>query len=285
MENWFEYSEDTVSLTIQFIDVLIVAYLIYRLVGMIRGSRAWRIIGGIMIYLAVWFISDQLGLRTLHFILDRALVLGPVALVILLLPEMRATLEAFGKLGFWPDRLGGGEADTDPETIDEIVAAAVELSETRTGAIIVIERSRRLPTIEANGIEISAKVSSALLVQLFHGTGPTHDGAVIIRGNEIKAAACFLPLSPSRLSPYMHLRHRASAGVTEESDAISIVISEERGVISVAEDGKIREGFTPEELKKFLTDRLVVVKRKNRRASNSSNDKRNQEEPDEVAVQ
>ncbi|MFN8140556.1 MAG: diadenylate cyclase CdaA [Fimbriimonadales bacterium] len=282
----FSIPEDTGSLTIQLIDVLIVAYLAYRVLTLVRGSRAWRIIGGVTIYLVVWYLSDVFGLRTLHFILDRALILGPVALVILLLPEMRSALEGIGKLGFWPERLGGGEAETSMKTIDEIVSAVAELSQTRAGAILVVERSRRLPEIENNGVAIMARVSAPLLVQLFHGTGPTHDGAVLIRGNSVTAAACFLPLSASTLSPHMHLRHRASAGVTEDTDALSIVVSEQRGTISVAENGRIREGFTPDMLRTFMAERLIAVKRSKRSAANGKAETvQPEEQQDEVAVQ
>jgi len=282
VRDWFEYSNDATSLTIQFVDVLIVAYLAYRLLTAVRGSRTWRIIGGVSIYLVVWYLSDLLGLRTLHFILDRALALGPVALVILLLPEMRSALEGIGKLGFWPERLGGGEAEMHEDTIAEIVAAAADLSKTRTGAILVIERSKRLPEIEANGVTVLARVSAPLLVQLFTGSGPTHDGAVIIRGNTVIAAACYLPLSAAPIGPHMHLRHRASAGVTEESDALSIVISEQRGTISVAENGKIKEGFTPDLLQSYLSEKLIAPKRSKRSNADAKTQK---ERTDEVAVQ
>src|SRR5687767_10199129 len=116
---------------------------------MVRGSRAWRIIGGVVIYLVLWFVTDLLELRTIHFLLEKGLVLGPVALVILLLPELRAAIEGFGKLGFWPDRLGGGEDDISNRVIDEIVEAVGDLSATQTGALIVIERSRHMPEIES----------------------------------------------------------------------------------------------------------------------------------------
>lgn len=236
----------------QVVDVAVVSYLMYRLLLMVRGSRAWRIIGGIIIYLLLWFASDLLGLRTVRFILDKALVLLPIALVILLLPELRSALEGFGRLGFWPDRLGGGEEQTDAETVEELVAAVVELSATRAGALIVVERSKKMPELERNGVQLNARVSGSLLGSIFHGVGPLHDGAVMIRGNSIIAAACQLPTTEARLKPHMHMRHRAAVGVTEGTDAVSIVVSEERGLISVAMDGNIQEGLTHTELREIL---------------------------------
>ena len=240
----------------QVVDVAVVSYLTYRLLLMIRGSRAWRVIGGIIIYLLLWVASDLLGLRTVHFILDKALVLGPVALVILLLPEMRTALEGFGRLGFWPDRLGGGEEQTDAETVEELVSAVAELSANRAGALVVIERSKRMPELERNGVQLNARVSGSLLGSIFHGLGPLHDGAVMVRGNSIIAAACQLPTSEMRLKPHMHMRHRAAVGVTEGTDAIAIVVSEERGKISVALDGRIQEDLTHSELRDLLNSLL-----------------------------
>jgi diadenylate cyclase len=255
-EFWYQVTHLGPPTMQQLVDIAVVSYLTYRLLLMVRGSRAWRVIGGIVIYLLLWFASDILGLRTVHFILDKALVLAPVALVILLLPELRSALEGFGKLGFWPERLGGGEERTDAATIDELVAAAAELSSARTGALIVIERSRKMPEVETNGVRLNARVSSSLLGSIFYGDGPLHDGAVMIRGNTAVAAACQLPLSEGPLKPHMHMRHRAAIGVTEGTDAVSIIVSEERGRISVALDGRIREELSPAELRELLNSLL-----------------------------
>lgn len=245
---------------------------------MVRGSRAWRIIGGIVIYLMLWFVSDFLGLRTVHFILDRALILAPVALVILLLPELRSALEGFGKLGFWPERLGGGEEKTDAGTIDDLVHAITDLSSERAGALIVLERSRKMPEVEKTGIALNARVSAPLLGSLFYGEGPLHDGAVMIRGNTVIAAACQLPLTDSLIKPHLHMRHRAAIGATEGTDAIAIVVSEERGSISLAMDGRLRERISPTELREVLNANLRSGEK------NSSGRNRNKEEQDERAA-
>lgn len=253
---WYQITHLGTPALWQIVDVALVSYLVYRLLLMVRGSRAWRIIGGVVIYLVLWFITDVMELRTIHFLLEKGLVLGPVALVILLLPELRSALEGFGKLGFWPERLGGGEEDVSTKVIDEIVDAVTDLSTTSTGALIVIERSRHMPEIEASGVPLHANVSGTLLESLFYGANPLHDGAVLIRGNSVVAAACQLPLTDSHLRPHMHMRHRAAVGATESTDAISIVVSEERGCISVAMDGRIREDVTPLQLRDLLSQQL-----------------------------
>lgn len=253
---WYQITHLGTPALWQIVDVALVSYLVYRLLLMVRGSRAWRIIGGVVIYLVLWFITDVMELRTIHFLLEKGLVLGPVALVILLLPELRAAIEGFGKLGFWPERLGGGEEDVSAKVIDEIVDAVADLSTTQTGALIVIERSRHMPEIEASGVPLHANVSTTLLESLFYGANPLHDGAVMIRGNSIVAAACQLPLSDSPLRPHMHMRHRAAVGATESTDAISIIVSEERGSISVAMDGRIREDVSPAQLRELLSQQL-----------------------------
>lgn len=250
-------------------DVLVVAYLTYRLLLLVRGTRAWRILGGIAIYLIVWFVSGQMGLNTLHFVLDRALVLGPVALVILLLPELRSALEGFGRLGFWPDRLGGGEEMPQAMTIEEIVGACAEMSAGNTGALMVIERSRKLVEIEREGVMVDARVTAPLLCNLFFDRSPLHDGAVMIRGDRVVSAACRLPLSETKLPSHMHLRHQAAVGITESTDSIAIVISEERGTISVAMDGRIRDSVTPADLRDLLNKTL----RDGRRPKRSRNQK------------
>jgi len=253
---WYQLTNFGTPALLQIVDVVLVAYLIYRLLLMVRGSRAWRIIGGVVIYLVLWFATELLQLRTIHFLLEKGLVLGPVALVILLLPELRAAIEGFGKLGFWPDRLGGGEDAVAAAVIDELVEAVTELSARQTGTLIVIERSRKMPEIEATGVPLHANVSAPLLESLFYGENPLHDGAVIIRGNAIIAAACQLPLTDSILKPHMHMRHRAAVGATDGTDAISIVVSEERGRISVAMDGRIREDVSIQQLRDLLNQVL-----------------------------
>jgi diadenylate cyclase len=266
---WTKFAEDPNAQLIQIIDILLVAYLAYRLLLLVRGSRAWRILIGIFIYGLVWLLSGVMGLKTLHFILDRALILGPVALVILLLPELRQALEGIGKLGFLPD-LGGGRERTRARTIEEVVAGVAELSASSLGALIVIERSKKLAEIENSGYSFDAIVSAPTLNQVFFNKSPFHDGAAIIRGDRVVAVACQLPLTEQRLPGHLHLRHRAAVGVSEHSDAIVIVVSEERGTISVAMDGRIREALNPGDLRDVLRQSLKTTTTGRRRIIGSS---------------
>lgn len=234
------------------IDILLVAYVIYRLLKLVRGGRAWRIVLGVLVFVAALFASDRLGLRTLHYLLDKATILAPVAIVILLLPELRQALEGFSKVGIWTERFmatGSGRA----EVIEEIIAAAVELSDTKTGALMVIERGSLLDDIAATGVAMDAEVSAPLLTSIFYGSNPLHDGAVIIRKDRIVAAACQLPMSESTdIAVQYHMRHRAGVGVTEQTDAVTLVVSEERGSINIALRGRMTLCKNTEELRDVL---------------------------------
>lgn len=243
---------------IAVLDVLLVAYLIYRLLMLVRGTRAWRILVGIGIFVFLLGASERLGFQTLHWILASATPLGPVALVILLLPELRQAIEGLGKLDRWTQRLASpSEARAEARTIEEIVAAAAELAAQRVGALIVIEKAAPLDEIASNGVALSAAVSAPLLGAIFYEGNPLHDGAVVVRGDTILAAACRLPLSEStRIDQSVHMRHRAAVGVTEATDALCIAVSEERGTISVASDGRLRRLGGHLELRDLLNQEL-----------------------------
>lgn len=226
---------------IQIVDILLVAYLIYRVFTLVKGGRAWRIVGGVVVFIMLLILSERLELTSLHWILDKATVLLPVSIVILFLPELRQGLEGFGKLGLWTQKLvGAGDesADAQAQTLEAIVSASAEMAASRIGALIVLERGMKLDEIVSNGVSLEAKVSAPLIIAVFYEGNPLHDGALVIRGDKIIAGACRLPMSESPLlSPTMHMRHRAGIGVTEVHDCIAIIVSEERGTIGVAQDG------------------------------------------------
>jgi diadenylate cyclase len=248
-----ELSSETL---VHVIDILLVAYLIYRLLSLTRGSRAWRILGGIVAFVLLLFVSNWLQLTALHWILDKATLLAPVALVILLLPELRQALEGVGKLGFWPKRLAGLETYIAERTVDAIAHAAAELAGASVGALIVVEREASLDEVIATGVRLDARVSAPLLGSIFFDPNPLHDGAAIIRRDTLVAAACRLPSSEnSRLPQNLHMRHRAAVGVTENNDCLAIVISEERGEISVASEGQLRQ-VSVQELRDLLGKEL-----------------------------
>ncbi|CAN5509071.1 diadenylate cyclase CdaA [soil metagenome] len=275
------------QIVINVVDVLLVAYLIYRLLLLVRGTRAFRIVVGVVIFMVLLVLSDKLRLHTLHWVLDKFTFLAPAALVIFFLPELRTFIEDVGTL---PQRLvpvGSGVAEDRAEarTIEELVAACSELSAESVGALIVIEKTAHLDEIVENGVSLHAQVSAPLLGAIFYDGNPLHDGAVIIRGDTILSAACRLPLSESsRIDQSLHMRHRAAIGAAENFDSIVIVVSEERGTISVAQNGGLKK-MTPVELRQLLTrelrhmpDRTVVD-----RAKRSKGKKRSQDKSEELA--
>jgi diadenylate cyclase len=248
------------QILIHVVDILLVAYLTYRLLTLVRGTRAWRIIFGVIIFALVLILSDVLRLNTLHWVLEKATYyLAPAALVLLFLPELRAAIEGFGTL---PQRLvpvtaATAEDRAEARTIEELVAACTEMAAESVGALIVLEKDARLEEITINGVTLNARVSAPLLGSIFYEGNPLHDGAVVIHGDTIRAAACRLPLSESqRLDQSVHMRHRAAVGVTEAYDCIVIVVSEERGTISIAKEGKLRRLSTAHELRDFLNGEL-----------------------------
>lgn len=221
------------------IDVALVAFVLYRLLILIRGARAWRIVAGIVLFaLALWG-SAALQLRTLHWMLDKATALAPVVLAILLMPELRQMLESAGNLAPLKAIFKGEEVPL--STLDEVILACQEMASQRIGALIVIEQGAPLEEVISTGTTLNAKVSAALLGSIFYEGGPLHDGAVIIRRDMVVAAACRLPLSESsKLDPTLHLRHRAALGMSESGDCVVIAVSEERGTLCIAKEGRLR---------------------------------------------
>lgn len=239
------------------IDILLVTFLIYRVLKLVRGTRAWKILIGIGVFVLALFLSERLQLNTLHWILERVSVLGPVALVILLLPELRQAIEGFARIGLLPERLLAGDSATH-STLEEIVEAATDMSQRKIGALIVIEREERLDDVVRNGVPLKAEVSAALLEAIFYHGNPLHDGAAIIRNDLVYAAACRLPLSENpTLGAQYHMRHRAGIGVSENADCVVLIVSEERGQVSVAVNGELTVAEDSEDLKKMLTGLLT----------------------------
>lgn len=246
---------------VSILDILLVTFLVYKLFSLVRGTRAIRIVAGIAFFLLALFVSKWLQLDTLHWLLEKATLLGPVALVILLLPELRQALEGFGQLGLWTQKLVGTErSDVRAETVEQIVAAAAEMSAARIGALIVIEQTSPVTEIVASGVPMNAHLSTPLLVSIFYEGNPLHDGAAVIKGDQIVAAACRLPLSENpRLDAALHMRHRAGIGVSEQYDCLVIIVSEERGTISVVRDGHLKRMAGYVELREVLNRELRHV--------------------------
>ncbi|MDI6827616.1 MAG: diadenylate cyclase CdaA [Armatimonadota bacterium] len=248
------------------VDVIVVAFVIYKLIMLVKGTRAWQIMWGLGIFFLLVFISDYLHLRALNWLLRVFVPLGPVALVILFFPELRHALEEIGRLKF----LGYGFRSLGREDlvhlVDELTRALADMSRTKTGALIVIERDVGLDNIIATGNKLDSAVSAELLKTIFHPGSPLHDGAVVIRGNRIVAASCTLPLSDNpRFGTMIHTRHKAALGVAEESDAIVLVVSEETGTISYATEGELLRGLSPEQVRMKLGEAFQFTPEDERR--------------------
>jgi len=224
-------------------DIALVFLLVYGILKLVRGTRAAPMAAGIAVFALLYWLAVNQGLATLEFVLRGALIYIGVAIIVLFQTEIRQALIAFGnrfRLPFTMRRRGQfGES-----VYDEIVLAATSLASTKTGALIVIERNIGLKSIVNGGVKLDAQLSYDLIVAIFNPASPLHDGAVVVRGHKIAAAACFLPLSLNpRLSKDLGTRHRAALGVTEDSDAVVIVVSEETGLVSFVQRGQIKRAL------------------------------------------
>ncbi len=241
------------------LDVLVVAYLFYRLLLLARGTRALQILGGLGTLLVALYLSSVLHLDTLNWLIEQIVPLGPVAIVILLYPELRHALEEFGPR-FWSRGFNLLRSEEVHDMIDAVATTAALLSSQRTGALIVFERQTGLDEVISTGTPLDAKVSVELLETIFYKSTPLHDGAVVIRQTRAAAAGCLLPLTDRpRIDAAVHTRHKAALGMSENGDALVVVVSEETGTISIAIGGKFIRGLTRETLRERLTSHLQPV--------------------------
>lgn len=239
---------------ISLLDILVVAYLIYRLLLLVRGTRALQILGGLGTLLLALYVSEQLHLDTLNWMLKQIVPLGPVAVVILFYPELRHALEEFGPR-FWSRGLGLLNREDLSEMVDVVIRALYLMSAKRVGVLIVFERETGLDEVIQTGTRVDGVVSVELLDTIFYKGTALHDGAVIIRNGRIAAAECILPLTDRpRLDAAVHTRHKAALGISENSDAVVVVVSEETGIISLVAEGKFIGRGLKEEV---LRDRLI----------------------------
>ncbi len=240
------------------IDILIVSVLIYEGLKLIRGTRAAQMALGSALVLLLFYVSRRFPLQTVNWVIRNVFVYVGFAAIVLFQSDIRRALSHLGRAPFFRYLAGTKESD---ETLEEVLTAAGLLAKGRVGALIVLEREIGLRNYVESGIPLDAAVSYDLLTTIFTPGAPMHDGAVIIQENRVAAAACFLPLTVSpTFDRELGTRHRAAIGVTEESDAIAVVVSEERGEISVAVDGRIERGLTAERLRARLHE-LVLYRR------------------------
>ncbi|WDC83615.1 diadenylate cyclase CdaA [Caloramator sp. mosi_1] len=233
------------------IDILIVAYIFYKLFSLIRKTRAEQLVKGLVFILLVMKASEILGLITLHWLIQNTLTVGLIALIIIFQPELRKALEHLGRSKILNRRIFDSDEEVE-KVVNEIVIAADNLSKSKTGALIVIEQDTGLNDYVESGTVIDGIVSSQLLENIFVENTPLHDGAVIIRKDRIIAASCVLPLTEQFVSKELGTRHRAAIGITETCDALAVVVSEETGIISISINGKLVRGYNAERLKKVL---------------------------------
>lgn len=248
---------------IDFIEILIIAFLFYHILLWIKSTKAWNLFKGIIVILLFVLVSAIFQMNTILWLAERTLNVGLIALVIIFQPELRKALENLGEKNFFGKIFNFSKSDEykfSDRTIEELIKACYAMGKVRTGALIVIEDEILLNEYIRTGIDIDAILSSQLLINIFEKNTPLHDGAVIVRGDRVVSATCYLPLSDSlSLSKNLGTRHRAAVGVSEVSDSLTIVVSEETGKVSIASKGQIYHGIDAD----FLREKLQYLQNRN----------------------
>lgn len=242
------------------LDIVIVCFLLYEFVKFTKKSRVWQLLKGIAWLIVITILSNVLRLRILNFILTSFMTYGVIALLVIFQPELRRALEQLGSSTF--TKMFGMDKslrDKTKEDIYKVAIATQELAKTKTGALIVFERDIKIQDIIETGVEINSVVSPQLLVNIFVPNTPLHDGAVVIANNQIVSAACILPLTDDKeMARGLGTRHRAAIGISKESDAVVVVVSEETGKVSIAKDGTLIADVREDVLKKILISNIVT---------------------------
>ena len=269
------YQEYPIKLISLILDIVIVIFLAYELLRIVKDSRAWQLVKGIAFLVIATALSGLLKLHILNYILSTVMDWGVILIIIIFQPEIRRALEQLGGTNKF-SRLFGFDKDIITKTKEDIykvVIAVYELAQKRTGALIVIERDIQIKDIIATGIPLDSEVSPQLLVNIFVPNTPLHDGAVVISNNRIAAAACMLPLAGDQdIAKELGTRHRAGIGISKESDSLAIIVSEETGKVSVAKDGTLIADVREDALKKILISN-IVTKRLNEAKANEESKK------------
>ena len=239
------------------LEILILAFIIYNIIKWIKYTRAWTLFKGLLVLLVFSMFAAIMQFDVILWIIRNTLSVGIIALVIIFQPELRRALEDLGRRNLFPKFISLSESDDNnrfsDRTIEELIKASFELARNKTGALVVIEKNSSLIEYEKSGIPVDALVSSQLLINIFEHNTPLHDGAVIMKGDRIVSATCYLPLSANMsLSKELGTRHRAAVGVSEVTDSLTIVVSEETGKVSLAKDGKLIRNVDGGKLKSEL---------------------------------
>lgn len=246
------------------VEILIIAFLVYQIMKWAKTTRAWSLFKGLVVILVFILLAVVFHMNTILWIVRNVISIAAISLVVVLQPELRRALETLGQKNYLAsilnlDLQNEEEGLFSNHTIDEIVRGCVEMGKAKTGALIVIEQNQPLTEYERTGIDVDGVVSSQLLINIFEHNTPLHDGAVIIRGNRITSATCYLPLSDNLyLSKELGTRHRAGVGISENTDSLTIIVSEETGKISVAYKGNLERSLNADRLR----ERLVMLQNK-----------------------
>ena len=248
-------------IVLAIIDLIIVGFILLKVYSILKNTRAMQLIKGIVVLLIANKLSEWFSLNILHMLLNTVLQYGILLVIVVFQPELRRALEQVGNTNFRKWFEFDDEEDDNFTSITEVVKAAKDMSATKTGMLVVFERESSLVDYAHTGVQIDSKVSAELLINIFVKDTPLHDGAVIIKNNKIEAASCILPLTDKEsLDRVFGTRHRAAIGVSEATDSVVVVVSEETGFISLACEGKILRNLTPEQLTNELHSRLDIPK-------------------------
>ena len=242
------------------VEIFIITFLLYHILLWIKNTRAWALLKGVVVIGVFVLIAAIFNMNTILWIVTNVFSFAAIAMVVVLQPELRKALEELGRKNFFSSILSfdSGKAEDgrfSDRTVNEITKACVEMGKVKTGALIVIEQEQSLSEYERTGIDVDGIISSQLLINIFEHNTPLHDGAVIVRGNRVVSATCYLPLSDNmELSKDLGTRHRAGVGISEVTDSMTVIVSEETGKISIAYGGKLERGLDAERLKQRLLD-------------------------------
>ncbi len=239
------------------VEVIIISFLLYQIMAWIKHTKVWLLMKGIIIIIAFILLALFFGMHTIIWIVEHVLSLAVTAVIVILQPELRRALEELGRKTFVTNLITF-EKPTDERfsdrTVNDLVKASFEMGKVKTGALMVIEQNVLLTEYERTGIEVDGLISSQLLINIFEHNTPLHDGAVIIRGNRVVSATCYLPLSDNmEISKELGTRHRAGVGISEVTDALTIIVSEETGHVSVTYEGKLYRNLDANELKEKIS--------------------------------
>ncbi len=242
------------------VEIIILSFVVYSILVWVKNTKAWSLLKGVIVIAIFWLIAAIFDMETILWIAENMVNIASIAIIVILQPELRKAMEELGRKNFIASLLpfDSGKSESglfSDRTINEITKACVEMGKVKTGALIVIEKSQPLAEYERTGIDIDGVVTSQLLINIFEHNTPLHDGAVIIRGNRVTSATCYLPLSDNMLlSKELGTRHRAGVGISEVTDSLTVIVSEETGRISIAYEGNLERNLNGDTLKERLRE-------------------------------